>query len=195
MEYDVIGDIHGHADKLKALLRRMGYAERRGRWQPPAGHQTIFVGDLIDRGPEQAAVVALVRAMVDAGDAHAVLGNHELNALGFAQPDPDRPGGQYLRPHSAKNVEQHEAFLHQVEFGSGEHRAMLDWFRTLPPSLELDGIRVVHAWWHPPYVDAMARRLNGKPIDDAFLVDAFRSGSHEWTAMEGLTKGLELRLP
>jgi hypothetical protein len=49
--YDVIGDVHGHFDKLAELLLKMGYTRRAGSFVPPSGRQAIFVGDLIDRGP------------------------------------------------------------------------------------------------------------------------------------------------
>lgn len=50
MAYDIIGDVHGHASALAALLTRLGYRETRGAWRHP-DRQAIFVGDLIDRGP------------------------------------------------------------------------------------------------------------------------------------------------
>lgn len=84
MGYDVIGDVHGQGGKLSALLVRMGYARQAGGWVPPAGRQAIFVGDLIDRGPDQLEVLDGVRRMVDAGHARVVLGNHEFNAMGYA---------------------------------------------------------------------------------------------------------------
>ena len=48
--YDVIGDIHGHAAKLEALLPQMGYQLRGGTWYAPEGRQAVFVGDLIAEG-------------------------------------------------------------------------------------------------------------------------------------------------
>ena len=48
--YDIIGDIHGHAQELKSLLVKMDYSVTEGVWQHPA-RKAIFVGDLIDRGP------------------------------------------------------------------------------------------------------------------------------------------------
>ena len=80
MGYDIIGDIHGHADALTALLRRMGYRERGGAWRHP-GRQALFIGDFIDRGPGQLESVRIVRGMVEAGTALAVMGNHEFNAI------------------------------------------------------------------------------------------------------------------
>ena len=50
--YDVIGDVHGHADKLEGLLRQMGYDECSGK-SANRERQAIFVGDLIDRGKTQ----------------------------------------------------------------------------------------------------------------------------------------------
>lgn len=195
MGYDVIGDIHGQADKLEALLRRLGYVHRASGWAPPHDRQAVFLGDLIDRGPDQVTVVNTVRSMIDAGHARSVMGNHEFNAIGFATPRRDAPG-EFLRRHSPKNLSQHAEFLRQVGEGSALHRELVGWFKSLPPMLDLGDIRVVHAWWHPPYVDLVARRVpSGREMDDDFVHAAYVEGSPEWQAMEGLTKGLEIRLP
>ncbi len=66
MGYDIIGDIHGQADKLEALLTRMGYRNTSGHWQHH-DRQAIFVGDFIDRGPDQMLTVNLARRMVEEG--------------------------------------------------------------------------------------------------------------------------------
>lgn len=50
--YDIIGDIHGHAGPLKQLLDRLGYVESDGVWRHPS-RRALFLGDYIDRGPEQ----------------------------------------------------------------------------------------------------------------------------------------------
>ena len=94
--FHIIGDIHGHADKLKALLRKLGYEQRQGAWRHPAA-SALFVGDFIDRGPCQLETLDIVRRMVDAGSARAVMGNHEFNAIAWHTPDPDTAGA-YLRP-------------------------------------------------------------------------------------------------
>lgn len=193
--YDVIGDVHGHADKLRALLIKMGYVERGGTFLAPQGRQAVFVGDLIDRGPQQMEVLHIVRRMIDAGQARAAMGNHEFNAIGYVTPRPQAPG-EFLRKHSATNVAQHTEFLRQVGEGSGLHRELVEWFRTLPPVLDLGGIRVVHAWWHEPHVDLVQSHWPaGTQLSDEFLHAAYAKGSAEWQAMEGLTKGLEIRLP
>ncbi len=195
MGYDVIGDIHGQAGKLETLLRKLGYIHRASGWVPPHHRQAVFLGDLIDRGPDQVKVVNAVRSMIDAGHARSVMGNHEFNAIGYATPRRDT-SGECLRRHSPKNLAQHAEFLRQVGDGSPLHRELIDWFKWLPPTLDLGDIRVVHAWWHQPHVDLVARRVpSGHAMDDDFLHEAYVSGSPEWEAMEGLTKGLEIRLP
>ncbi|MCW4152788.1 metallophosphoesterase [Halomonas sp. 18H] len=141
--FDLIGDIHGYAAELEALLDKLGYEKRGGIWQHPE-RRVIFLGDFVDRGPQQFETVNIARAMVEAGHALAVLGNHEFNAVAWATPDPQHPS-EYLRPHTAKNRQQHQAFLHQVGEDSPQHRDMIEWFKTLPVYLELDDLRVVHA--------------------------------------------------
>jgi|SRR5436189_3471214 len=86
MTYDVIGDIHGHAEELRTLLRQLGYEERNGGYVAE-GRNAIFVGDFIDRGPAIREVLQIARAMVRRNGGYAVLGNHEFNALCYHTPD------------------------------------------------------------------------------------------------------------
>ena len=87
-----IGDIHGQAATLVALLDKIGWKQRDRRLCPPAGQFQVFVGDLVDRGPESRRAVEIVHELVAQGDAACILGNHEYNAVQFHTPDPDRPG-------------------------------------------------------------------------------------------------------
>ena len=110
--FDVIGDIHGHASELKALLSELGYS-RHGAGYKNSDRRVIFVGDFVDRGPAIGEVIDIVRSMVDAGDALAVMGNHEYNAIAFHTL---RPGEQndWFRPHTDKNLKQHDETLTQL---------------------------------------------------------------------------------
>jgi len=184
--YDLIGDIHGHADTLQRLLRQLGYSKHNGVYRHPE-RQAIFLGDFIDRGPQIRETLEIVRPMVDAGTALAVMGNHELNALAFHTPDPDKHGC-HLRPHNEKNSNQHAETMRQVP--AGELASYLSWFRTLPLRLDLDGIRVVHACWD----DKMVGRISG-PVTDEFLHSACRKGKPLYAPVEILLKGKEARLP
>lgn len=192
--YDLIGDIHGYATELKALLTKLGYKELNGVWQHPE-RQVIFLGDFVDRGPEQVETVAIARAMVEKGTARAVMGNHEFNAVAWASEDPKEPRA-HLREHTAKNRNQHDAFLRQVGEGSKDHDDMIAWFKTLPVYLDLPELRVVHACWHPEYIDLIGQFTNQ---ENQLLAAAWeassREGSDAFNAVETLLKGLEIPLP
>lgn len=187
--YDVIGDVHGCNEELLALLLRMGYCDASGTWRHQS-RQAVFVGDLIDRGPAQCDVIRTVRPMVETGAALIVLGNHEMNAMAYAAPDPDVPGA-FLRRHGGKNDAQHQAFLTELPLGSADHREAIDWFATMPLWLDLDELRVVHACWDPDAIDG----LGDDTIDSDRLVAASREGSDEFRWVEMLCKGPEVQLP
>ncbi|MFF3570644.1 polynucleotide kinase-phosphatase [Nocardia jiangxiensis] len=85
--FDVIGDVHGCRAELETLLGELGYALRRdesGRpvdARHPDGRTAVFVGDLVDRGPDTPGVLRLVMGMVEAGHALCVTGNHEYKLV------------------------------------------------------------------------------------------------------------------
>ncbi len=87
--FDIIGDIHGCFDELVELLGKLGYEVTGGAENPmaraPEGRRAIFVGDLVDRGPNSPAVLRLVMSMVAAGQAYCVPGNHEEKLKKFLQ--------------------------------------------------------------------------------------------------------------
>jgi hypothetical protein len=109
---DVIGDIHGYADKLRRLLSRLGYEQSGGIYRSP-DRRAIFVGDLIDRGPAIGEVMEIVAGMLRERAAQVVMGNHEFNALCFHRPDGK---GGYLRLHTEKNCAQHAEIRATREF-------------------------------------------------------------------------------
>ncbi len=81
----VIGDVHGHLKKLTKLLRDTHLVDEHHAW---TGAQAIllFIGDLVDRGPDSIAVIDLVmRLQAEApqvgGQVACLLGNHELMML------------------------------------------------------------------------------------------------------------------
>jgi hypothetical protein len=190
--YDLIGDIHGHADELVRLLEMLGYRRARGVYQHPE-RRVIFLGDFIDRGPQIREVLAIVRPMVEEGRALAVMGNHELNALAYHTEDPESPG-EYLRRRIEKNVRQHRQTVAQLM--EAELKSALDWFRTLPLWLELDGLRAVHACWDEQAMAgiAAARDAHGG-INTPFLQSACREGRPLFRPVETILKGREAALP
>lgn len=189
--FDIIGDVHGQGEKLKGLLKRLGYSKSSGAYRH-AYRQAIFVGDLIDRGKEQPTVLSIVRNMQEAGAAQVIMGNHEFNAIAYATEDYRHPG-HYLREHSAKNNKQHKWFLE--EFTSKEQAVLIDWFKSLPLWLDLDeGIRVVHACWHESSKHLVEQSLVAGQLTDDILVEAATTGTDLYNAVEVLLKGPELSL-
>ncbi|MFC6885014.1 MULTISPECIES: polynucleotide kinase-phosphatase [Actinomadura] len=85
--FDVVGDVHGCRAELEDLLGDLGYeVERDGQGRAvgashPGGRTAVFVGDLVDRGPDTPGVLRLVMGMVGAGDALCVSGNHEAKLV------------------------------------------------------------------------------------------------------------------
>jgi len=198
MAYDIIGDIHGQADKLHGLLRALGYRETGGAWRHPS-RTAIFVGDYIDRGPRQLDSVTTVRRMVNVGSALAIMGNHEFNAIAWHTDDPAH-SGEYLRPRGGKwgekNRDQHKVFLSEVEHKPTLHAELIEWFLTLPLWLDLPGLRVVHACWHDGYMNELLPHLTADfKVPPDLMVAASREGQMAFRTIEGLTKGLEIALP
>jgi len=82
VKFDIIGDIHGYADELVQLLKKMDYVKENGFYRhPELDRKAIFVGDFIDRGPKIRETLSIVKAMVKNDAAQALMGNHEYNAL------------------------------------------------------------------------------------------------------------------
>jgi len=80
--FDIVGDVHGCGDELDALLDALGYAPGAdGVRRHPGGRRAVFVGDLVDRGPRVAHVLKTAMAMVEAGAALAVPGNHDVKLV------------------------------------------------------------------------------------------------------------------
>ena len=83
--FDLIGDVHGCYDELVDLLRELGYEVGGTREKPevraPEGRRAIFLGDLVDRGPDSPGVLRLAMAMVESGAALCIPGNHEIKLL------------------------------------------------------------------------------------------------------------------
>lgn len=192
--YDIIGDIHGHAAPLIKLLKRMGYRHQMGAYRYPE-RKVIFLGDYIDRGPKQDSVVDTVRAMVDAGSAIAIMGNHEFNAVSFATPHPDQPE-ERLRKDTPNHRMPHQSFLNQMEEGSDEYWSTIDWFKTLPVYLDLPELRVIHACWHPESIERISPHLDeNKVIREDEWVALNTKGHTAFDAIEVLLKGIEVELP
>jgi hypothetical protein len=198
MHYDIIADIHGQIDKLRALLTQLGYEQVEDRFIPPVGHRALFLGDLLDSKPGYAcpggvrATLHLVKTMMDHGDAICMMGNHELNAMYFHSKGPD---GKYLRIRGSKNIAMHQGTLDDFpdynEPESEWQSVWIPWMKRLPIFLELEGLRAVHACWHP---EMIARMVSVSLEDDEAFVEGANPHSQIGEALEILLKGIEVPL-
>ncbi|MEE2785888.1 MAG: metallophosphoesterase [Myxococcota bacterium] len=188
---DIIGDVHGEIDALLRLLHRLGCTPAKRRAQRPL----VFVGDLVDRGPNSPAVVELVMELVEAGIAQCVLGNHEYNLLthakkegnGWARDDAEdyfqiKQGGQVIK------VPFDSAMATPADMP--RYRAF---FSELPLALVRDDLRVVHACWHGETIERLPETAEiatlGRQEATAIYHDQVARGVYEKEQEERLRFG------
>ncbi len=192
--YDLIGDVHGCAHALARLLEGLGYHRQAGVWRHPR-RQAVFLGDIIDRGPHIREALHLVHDMVDHGQAHCILGNHEFNALGWYMPAPPGSGRAFVRDRSPRFARLLQETFQQFEHHPAEWQAFRDWFYELPLYLENERFRVVHACWDGDVIARLRTFLDEGRINPAILREAGLPGSFICQALDRLLRGTDMPLP
>jgi hypothetical protein len=190
--YDFIGDIHGHADELEALLQKMDYRKNEHGIYRHETRKAFFVGDFIDKGPKIKEVLDIVKPMVEQGFAKAVIGNHEYNAICYHTEVYGKP----LRAHNEKNIEQHQETIKQVvEKHPTEWKDYLNWFKTLPIYFEDDNFRAVHAHWKEKNIQYLKAEGISNFKDMQSLVRANDKKDPLHLVIEETLKGEEVKIP
>jgi hypothetical protein len=188
---DIIGDIHGHAEKLESLLIKLGYEKKNGCYRH-SERKVLFVGDYIDRGPKIRETLQIVRAMVENQQAVALMGNHEYNAICFHFQETE---GGHLRKHLIKNITQHYETLKQFQNRQEEYEDYIDWFKTLPVFYENESFRAVHACWDNEHIELLKEKLGGNVLNDEMIYESVKHGTIFNNAILDTLKGKELALP
>jgi Calcineurin-like phosphoesterase len=188
--YDFIGDIHGEADKLHAVLEKLGYQKQGGIYQHPA-RRVIFLGDFIDRGPKILEVLNIVIPMAEAGSALSIMGNHEYNYLAYHTPTKEGEG--FLRPRNDKNKEQCQETLKQLS--ESENKRLLSWIWQLPLWIETESFRAVHACWDNASIETIKSSALGNKLNLDILFESSIKKTQAYHAIETLLKGKEVVLP
>ena len=188
---DLIGDIHGHADKLEELLQKLGYSKQNNYYSHPS-RKVLFVGDYIDRGPQIRKTLEIVKRMVDNGSAIALMGNHEYNALCFHFQETE---GGHLRKHLIKNVIQHYETLRQFQNKQKEYEEYLEWFKTLPLFYETENFRAVHACWDNKNINFLKQTLENNRLTDDLIYQSVQKGTELNEAIDQTLKGKQMELP
>lgn len=172
----VVGDIHGHLDKLVRHLRYAGLANSRAEWTGGQA-QLWFMGDFTDRGPDGAGVVDYVmRLQQDAankgGYVGAVLGNHDV-AIVTAK----------LFPRAPTSGPQGTFYGDWVDYGGTVsdldklQTHHIDWLRTLPAMAVVQERLLLHA-------DAMFYLMYGETLDQVNQAMTYMAQSSDTEKMD-----------
>ncbi len=146
--FDIIGDVHGCCAELEALLVQLGYRISGEKVEPPPGRKAVFVGDLVDRGPNAPGILALVMRMVESGAALCVPGNHDARLVRALQ------GRKVQRTHGLAET------LTQLDDETAEFKKKVETFLGgLVSHYVLDGGALVVA--HAGMKEEMAGRASG----------------------------------
>lgn len=194
--YDLIGDVHGCGKTLVRLLEQMGYSKRNGVYQH-AKRKVIFLGDIVDRGPNIRLACQVVRDMVEQGHAYMVMGNHEYNLITYCTETPktlglDRP---YLRSHTERNAFIVEQSLEQYANHKAEFNELLDWFLDIPLFMEFPDFRVVHACWDQTMIAEYISRYGGNQMTRDLLLESVYTDSFIYQFLDRMLRGTTLELP
>ncbi len=138
---DIVGDIHGEFEALLSLLTHLGYDQNGYHAE---GRKLVFLGDLIDRGPNSPKVAEFVMRLHRYGRAYCILGNHELRLLCNVEKS-ENAWISASRAHMA--IEN--GWQAPMEIASEtQAQRILEYFNHLPLGLERPDLKLVHACWH-----------------------------------------------
>ena len=156
-----VGDLQGCLASFDHLVARLPEAER-----------FVFVGDLVNRGPQSLATLRQVKSLADAGKAAVVLGNHDLHLLAVAAG---------IRP-------VHRSDTIQEILDAPDRATLLDWLRGVPLAHREQGVLFVHAGVLPDWdVDrtlALSEEVRGRLAADdheAFLREMYGNEPARWS--------------
>jgi bis(5'-nucleosyl)-tetraphosphatase (symmetrical) len=156
-----IGDIQGCYDELRRLLDQIGF--------DPAADRLWLVGDLVNRGPQSAEVLRLLRGLGDS--AISVLGNHDLHLLVVA--------AGVRKPHHSDTLDE--------LLVAPDREELLDWLRRQRLMHADNGYAMVHAGLLPQWSIARALSLAREvetalqgPDHGEFLAQMYGNAPAQW---------------
>lgn len=171
-----VGDIHGCLDLLDDLIGRI---EADDRARGPARTTVIFLGDLIDRGPDSAGVLSrLSRFAGSRADVRILLGNHEEIFLQTLGGDPKaaklfcRIGGREtaisygIDPTAYERLDYDELVEHLDRLVPSAHKTFLEGFEDM---ITIGDYTFVHAGVRPDTPLNEQRTMDLRWIRDPFL--------------------------
>lgn len=150
----------------------MGYSKQNSFYlHSNPNRKVLFVGDYIDRGPKIRETLEIVQSMVDNGNAIALMGNHEYNAICFLFQETD---GGHLRKHLIKNIIQHWETLKQFQNRQEEYEGYLEWFKTLSLFYETENFRAFHACWDDKIINFLKTKFVNNRLNDELIYESWK---------------------
>lgn len=181
---DAIGDIHGLADELRALIQSLGY---EADFSHPEGRKLCFLGDLVDRGPQSLEVLEMVMEAIAHGH-YCILGNHDLNVARGLQ-------GEAIKSRATR------ATLHQLCQRDVAYQTKIkDFIRSLPSFYRYRHYILCHGdidWFDPLEQPARERVYGCRKLYSTYDTDARFCQTSHYTLVRGhipLTAPLEASL-
>ncbi len=187
---DVVSDVHGLLDDLLVLLEGCGWQVRDGILRhPEAQRRLLFLGDLVDRGPDSLPLLELVMRSCEAGTAQCLQGNHEAKLLKFVE-QAQREGIE--RWGSWANA---ETGMQLLKLPEAQRQQLVAFMRRLPPYVTHEPARVafVHGDVHrfDPFLSLREDLVHGQSgfrpdVDsDAIYAAGHRAGLNDYLVIRG----------
>jgi bis(5'-nucleosyl)-tetraphosphatase (symmetrical) len=156
-----VGDIQGCAPSLKALVKKL-----------PKKSKMIFLGDLVNRGPDSLGALRQLKALQESGRAECVLGNHDLHLLAI---------DAGIR--KTRGLDTVETILK-----APDRKELIDWIRKRPLALSNGKVLTVHAGVLPQWdlqqtiecAQELEKVLRSKSYKD-FLENMYGNTPNKWS--------------
>ena len=157
-----VGDVQGCAPSLKALVKKL-----------PSKSNMIFLGDLVNRGPDSLGALRHLKALQESGRAECILGNHDLHLLAI---------DAGLR--KTKGLDTVEPILN-----APDRAELIHWLRTRPMALSNGKVLTVHAGVLPQWdlqqaiecAQEVEKALRGKSYK-TFLANMYGNTPNKWSS-------------
>ena len=156
-----VGDIQGCAPSLKALVKKI-----------PKKSNMIFLGDLVNRGPDSLGTLRQLKSLQESGRAECILGNHDLHLLAI---------DAGLR--NTKGLDTVDAILK-----APDRKELIHWIRNRPMALSNGKVLTVHAGVLPQWdlqqtiecAQEVEKALRSKFYKD-FLANMYGNTPNKWS--------------
>ncbi|MBN2164943.1 MAG: metallophosphoesterase [Marinilabiliaceae bacterium] len=191
LKLDFIGDVHGYADELEALLVKMGYQYINNVWMHPV-NKAVFVGDFINRGPNNRRVIEIIKNMVDNQKGYAILGNHEINAISYFTL---KNNGQPIKIPGSSNKRFLDKIKAEYKNDLNTFEKRLKWLRKLPLFYDFGDVRVVHAYWSDYNINLIKGAMPKGKLTKKLLKEINKGVTEVSKAILQTTRGVEFCFP